>query len=266
VDEPEFPPILDRLLSELAAAWPPVEEFLERERPELYEAVRRAFRVEASYNWLGGGDEPDDYFLDYSLLYDEHDPEADPAIETLRESNLEVILDEMTPADYSPEAPQDVFPWGTKKAALREPLWGKRCPRRWTDLTLPDLRDLSNGGQDVPLIERDGFRLTPIEVPFYEALRETGLFFAVQPWIQGTDRRYRPDFIVFYDGGAVVVELDGHAAHKSKEQREYDANRDRWFTARKVTTLRWTGSEVVRGADKCIRELLDVLRGTHARP
>ncbi|MDX6590841.1 MAG: hypothetical protein QOJ13_37 [Gaiellales bacterium] len=68
----------------------------------------------------------------------------------------------------------------------------------------------------VPLTEVDGYQLTPIEVPFYKALRETGLVFAVQPWIQGTDRHYRPDFLVFYDGGAVVVELDGHEYHKTK--------------------------------------------------
>jgi len=50
----------------------------------------------------------------------------------------------------------------------------------------------------VPLEERDGYWLTPIEVPFYDALRETGLVFAVQPWIQGVERRYRLDFLIFY--------------------------------------------------------------------
>jgi very-short-patch-repair endonuclease len=118
----------------------------------------------------------------------------------------------------------------------------------------------------VPLTEVDGYQLTPIEVPFYQALRETGLVFAVQPWIQGTDRRYRPDFLVFYDGGAVVVELDGHEFHKTKGQRGQDAARDRWFQARGVTSLRWTGSQVNADPDGCVKELLDVLRGSQARP
>jgi very-short-patch-repair endonuclease len=55
---------------------------------------------------------------------------------------------------------------------------------------------------------------------------------------RGTDRRYRLDFLAFYDGAAVAVELDGHGWHKTKEQRSSDATRDRWFAARKVTTLR----------------------------
>jgi hypothetical protein len=85
----------------------------------------------------------------------------------------------------------------------------------------PILDDLPNLKPEsaVPLVERDGYWLTPIEVPFYDALRETGLFFAVQPRIQWTDRQYRLDFLVFYDGGAVAVELDGHEWHKSRAQR-----------------------------------------------
>ena len=46
---------------------------------------------------------------------------------------------------------------------------------------------------NVPLIERDHYWLTPIEVPFYDALRETALVFAVQPWIQGVESRFRLD-------------------------------------------------------------------------
>jgi very-short-patch-repair endonuclease len=118
---------------------------------------------------------------------------------------------------------------------------------------------------NVPLTQRDDYWLTPIEVPFYEALRETGLIFAVQPWIQGVERRYRLDFLIFYDGGMVAVELDGHEAHKSKEQRMRDAKRDRWFAERKVTTVRWTGSEVRRDPQECVRQLLSILRGTQAR-
>jgi hypothetical protein len=53
---------------------------------------------------------------------------------------------------------------------------------------------------NVPLVKKDGYWLTPIEVPFYDALRDTGLVFAVQPWVQGVETRFRLDFLVFYDG------------------------------------------------------------------
>lgn len=87
----------------------------------------------------------------------------------------------------------------------------------------------------------------------------------MQPWIQGVETRFRLDFLIFYDGGMVAIELDGHDSHKSKEQRTRDARRDRWFAARKVRTLRWTGSEVARNPQDCVRELLEILRGRQSR-
>jgi very-short-patch-repair endonuclease len=62
------------------------------------------------------------------------------------------------------------------------------------------------------------------------------------------------------------VELDGHEWHKTKEQRARDAERDRWFAARNVRTIRWTGSQVYADPPACVSELLDVLRTAPARP
>jgi very-short-patch-repair endonuclease len=132
--------------------------------------------------------------------------------------------------------------------------------------SVEDIPTPKPSGSQVPYVERDGYFLTPIELPFYEALRDTSFFFAVQPWIQGVDRRYRLDFLVFYDGGAVAVELDGHEYHKTKAQRQHDAQRDRWFLARGVRTMRWTGSEVAADPQRCVAELREALRGTHSRP
>jgi serine-type D-Ala-D-Ala carboxypeptidase/endopeptidase (penicillin-binding protein 4) len=172
--EVEFPPLLDRLLDELAAAWPSVEDFLEREQRDLHEAVRLAFRVEANFDWyaeeFGVDEEPGDYTLDYRLLYDENDPRSPEAVRRVNDGELDKIVSRLTPADH--EVHLRVCYAVT--APLREPVTGKRCPRRDTDLTLPDLSDLTSD-RDVPLVERDGYMLTPIEVPFYEALRETGL-------------------------------------------------------------------------------------------
>ena len=68
----------------------------------------------------------------------------------------------------------------------------------------------------------------------------------------------------------IAVELDGHESHKSKEQRTRDAKRDRWFAARKVRTLRWTGSEVMRNPQEscanCWRSFADGRRGPQNGP
>ena len=140
---------------------------------------------------------------------------------------------------------------------------GQEHPPRKTP-TLDDVPVEIDGGF-VPLTKRDRYKLTPIEVPFYDALRETGLTFAVQPWIQGTDKHYRVDFLVFHDGECIAVELDGHDWHKTKEQRSKDAARGRWLAARKIQTIRWTGSQVFADPQGCVSELLNVLRAAAAR-
>ena len=117
-----------------------------------------------------------------------------------------------------------------------------------------------------PLQPRGPHQLTPIEAPFYDALAETGLTFSTQTWIQHADRRYRLDFLVHYDGRGVAVELDGHEYHKTKEQRSYDAARDRWLHARGIPVVRFTGSQVYADPQGCVRELLDVVRQSQARP
>jgi len=119
---------------------------------------------------------------------------------------------------------------------------------------------------DAPPAERWPYELTPIEEKFYDSLAETGLTFSVQPWIQHADRTYRADFVIWYDGRGVVVELDGHDFHKTKEQRGYDSKRERWLQARGIRAVRFTGSEVYADADRCVRELVDVLRESQARP
>jgi very-short-patch-repair endonuclease len=126
-----------------------------------------------------------------------------------------------------------------------------------------DLRDLPEpepAVTSVPLITRGLHKLTAIEAPFYDALQETGLVFAVQPRVQG-DRTYRPDFIVFDDGKAIVVELDGHEGHKPKQQRHDDAQRELWFQAKGISVLRWTGTDVTASAKACVDQL-----GSQARP
>ncbi|MFL5858701.1 MAG: DUF559 domain-containing protein [Solirubrobacteraceae bacterium] len=60
----------------------------------------------------------------------------------------------------------------------------------------------------------------------------------------------------------VVVELDGHEPHKTREQRTRDAKRQRWFEGRGIRVLRWTGSEVHANAQECVREMLEIIRGS----
>lgn len=68
---------------------------------------------------------------------------------------------------------------------------------------------------------------------------------------------YVPDFELSRGNELLIVELDGHDFHeKSREQAEHDKRRDRWFAAKGLRVIRFTGSEVWRNARACIDEAL----------
>lgn len=197
------------------------------------------------------------------ILFDVEQQQAREAAHTMRSDLrfLENVVGKLSSRDWA-NVEVRVVSAGT-------PAEGQVCGRLFEPppKTRVDVTDIPAEKPDsnVPLEKIDGYWLTPIEVPFYKALRETGLVFAVQPWVQGVESRFRLDFLTFYDGGMVAVELDGHESHKTKEQRVRDAKRDRWFEARKVRTLRWTGTEVHAHPEECVRELLEIVRGRQAR-
>ena len=119
-----------------------------------------------------------------------------------------------------------------------------------------------------PEVWVNGHRLTPIEVLFYDELRETDLAFTAQATVQhAADKRRRPDFIIFNTGGRpMVVEVDGHEYHSTREQRTNDAKRERWLAANGFDFMRFTGSEVTADAQGCVRELRETIRKRRREP
>lgn len=91
-----------------------------------------------------------------------------------------------------------------------------------------------------------------------------GLVLHAQPQICGI----HPDFALIPESGSwrVAIEVDGHAYHeRTKEQADRDRKRDRDMLREDVVMLRFTGSEVWRGADDCAREALSVAVGMMAK-
>ncbi len=263
-------------LIEMAYRWADIEEALpewgrgsgdgrEAIGAELAAAVAMAFRVEAHEDG-GETDFGDPWFSRfYAFFFDVELREGRDAATVVRRHSrfLATVINKLN-GGFSHDVVVNVVSVGTPAEGQVCARPGQPPPKRRIDVA--DVPTHKPDGSSVPLTEKDGYWLTPIEVPFYDALRETGLVFAVQPWIQGVERRYRLDFLIFYDGGMVAVELDGHETHKTRDQRERDAKRDRWFAARRVRTLRWTGGEVTRNPQECVRQLLSILRGEHAAP
>lgn len=66
---------------------------------------------------------------------------------------------------------------------------------------------------------------------------------------------YRVDFVF----GDCVIEIDGHEAHKTKEQRDHDYKRERYLQKAGFTIVRFTGTEVFLDAYSCVRETIDIV-------
>lgn len=56
-----------------------------------------------------------------------------------------------------------------------------------------------------------------------------------------------------------VIEIDGHEAHKTKEQRYKDYVRERFLQKQLITVIRFTGSEVFVDAEKCVKDCLEII-------
>lgn len=101
---------------------------------------------------------------------------------------------------------------------------------------------------------------SPIERSFREACSLAGIHFDTEEQIG----RYRVDFIDH--GRRLIIELDGHDFHKTKEQRTYDASRDRQLHRDGFVVLRFTGSEIYTSLNRCVDEVKQALSLIEPQP
>lgn len=93
---------------------------------------------------------------------------------------------------------------------------------------------------------------SPIEKMFWEIAKNKIPNFVPQVEIGP----YRADFA--FTDRKILVELDGHDYHKTKEQRTHDAKRDRYLQENGWQVIRFTGSEVYRNTDACIEQTVKI--------
>lgn len=66
---------------------------------------------------------------------------------------------------------------------------------------------------------------------------------------------FRADILVMVGERKLAVECDGAAYHGSAEQVSRDKRRDRYFVARGISVMRFSGSEIHRDARGCAAEV-----------
>jgi very-short-patch-repair endonuclease len=81
-------------------------------------------------------------------------------------------------------------------------------------------------------------------------------------WPQYVIGPYRVDFALFRNPDAprlkIAIEIDGHDSHKTKAQRDYDSERERYLQRNGWTVVRFTGVQVYRDSPACVRETVQI--------
>jgi hypothetical protein len=74
---------------------------------------------------------------------------------------------------------------------------------------------------------------------------------------------YRSDWAIYNPKttGALLIECDGKDFHSSPEQVKHDETKDQAAHDRGFLTMRFTGSQIHRGADKCAAEIFAFVYG-----
>lgn len=103
---------------------------------------------------------------------------------------------------------------------------------------------------------------SPIEGKLYLAMNERRWVRECEP--QYVIGRYRLDFA--FPAHKLAIECDGQEFHASQEQRERDAERDRFLLKEGWRTMRFTGSQIHRNAISCADEIYKILHPEKIQP
>ncbi|MEM5364832.1 DUF559 domain-containing protein [Paraburkholderia azotifigens] len=97
-----------------------------------------------------------------------------------------------------------------------------------------------------------------IEAEFEKELGNLADAIESEKWFGDSQKhsRFRVDFLL--KDARLIVELDGHAYHSTKEQLEKDAIRQRYLTRAGYSVVRFTGREVNRSAAACVAEVREM--------
>jgi very-short-patch-repair endonuclease len=99
-----------------------------------------------------------------------------------------------------------------------------------------------------------------IEKKFSKELDDLAELIEKEVWFGDASKhaRYRVDFIL--KDARLIVELDGHEYHSTKEQLEKDATRQRYLTRAGYSVIRFTGGQINKDSAACVAEVRQIYR------
>lgn len=96
------------------------------------------------------------------------------------------------------------------------------------------------------------YRVTPIEQMVGDGLRRAGIDAAAQQVVSAGTRRCRLDFSVLCKRGAIAIECDNRASHRSPIQRARDKSKDAFLRRLGWTVVRLPEHVIVHDLPSCI--------------
>ena len=99
-----------------------------------------------------------------------------------------------------------------------------------------------------------------IEREFEKAIGDLADAIESEHWFGDAEKhhRFRVDFMLA--DARLIIELDGHDYHSTKEQLEKDAIRQRYLSRAGYTVIRYTGREINRDVQACVAEVRQIYR------
>ncbi|MBI4142782.1 hypothetical protein HY480_02825 [Candidatus Uhrbacteria bacterium] len=104
------------------------------------------------------------------------------------------------------------------------------------------------------------YRVTPIEQMVEDGLRRAGIHAIPQQVIVSGMRRCRLDFAVSCRRGAIAIECDNAASHRSPTHRSIDQRKDVFLRRHGWTVVRLTEQDIVVDLPRCIARVRVVVR------
>jgi len=99
-----------------------------------------------------------------------------------------------------------------------------------------------------------------IESKFSKELGSLADLIEQEQWFGDSEKhsRYRVDFIL--RDARLIIELDGHEYHSTKNQLEKDAIRQRYLSRAGYTVIRFTGGEIQKSPAACVSEVREMYK------
>ncbi|OGZ01537.1 MAG: hypothetical protein A2946_03655 [Candidatus Liptonbacteria bacterium RIFCSPLOWO2_01_FULL_53_13] len=104
------------------------------------------------------------------------------------------------------------------------------------------------------------YRVPETEEIVRKELRRADIPTIAQHWITGEGKRYRLDFAVFCNRGAIAIECDNRKAHMNPRQKEKDRAKDAFLTRRGWAVLRLKEEDIMIDPRYWIPEMRRIIK------